>query len=415
MKISIISDLHFGYAWNSRLEEDSFQNANEAIEKSLDSDLILIIGDIFDSRNPNTEILARAFKILSKPLLEKNKGIRLLNLIDKTLEKISERTLKGIPVITIAGTHERRGDYQLNSLEALEQTGFIINLHKNGIVFEKDDQKVAIQGLSGVPERNAYSILEQWNPKPVKGCYNILMIHQSIEPFVYSPLEPPTLNLSNLPKGFDLIIDGHIHTSHYEKLGNTTFIIPGSTVITQLKKEEAENPKGFYKLQLPENKLDFIKLENARKFIYKEIHLDDKKTINESIQNKLDEILNQKFEKKPLIKLKIFGKYSDVIDREIKELQKKYEDKLILKITTELESPEIKQKLKLLENMREKRLSLEEMGMQLLNKNLEELKFRKMFDPENIFKLLADGATERALDIITKKQATLKTQREWWK
>jgi len=103
MKISIISDLHFGYAWNSRLEEDSFQNANEAIEKSLDSDLILIIGDIFDSRNPNTEILARAFKILSKPLLEKNKGIRLLNLIDKTLEKISERTLKGIPVITIAG------------------------------------------------------------------------------------------------------------------------------------------------------------------------------------------------------------------------------------------------------------------------------------------------------------------------
>jgi len=343
MKISIISDLHFGYAWNSRLEEDSFQNANEAIEKSLDSDLILIIGDIFDSRNPNTEILARAFKILSKPLLEKNKGIRLLNLIDKTLEKISERTLKGIPVITIAGTHERRGDYQLNSLEALEQTGFIINLHKNGIVFEKDDQKVAIQGLSGVPERNAYSILEQWNPKPVKGCYNILMIHQSIEPFVYSPLEPPTLNLSNLPKGFDLIIDGHIHTSHYEKLGNTTFIIPGSTVITQLKKEEAENPKGFYKLQLPENKLDFIKLENARKFIYKEIHLDDKKTINESIQNKLDEILNQKFEKKPLIKLKIFGKYSDVIDKEIKELQKKYEDKLILKITTELESPEIKQ------------------------------------------------------------------------
>lgn len=238
MKVSILSDFHFGYAWNTRLEEDSFQNAKEAIEKALDSDLILIIGDIFDSRNPNTEILARAFKILSKPLLEKNKGVKLLNLLDKPLEKISERTLRGIPVVTIAGTHERRGDYQLNTLEALEQTGFIINLHQNGIVFEKDNQKIAIQGLSGVPERNAHSALEQWNPKPVPGCYNILMIHQSIEPFVYSPLEPPTLNLSNLPKGFDMIIDGHIHTKHLEKIDNTTFIIPGSTVITQLKKKK---------------------------------------------------------------------------------------------------------------------------------------------------------------------------------
>jgi len=407
MKISILSDFHFGYAWNTRLEEDSFQNAKEAVEKSLDSDLILIIGDIFDSRNPNTEILARAFKILSKPLLEKNKGVKLLNLLDKPIEKISERTLRG--------THERRGDYQINTLEALEQTGFIINLHQNGIVFEKDNQKVAIQGLSGVPERNAHSALEQWNPKPVQGCYNILMIHQSIEPFVYSPLEPPTLNLSNLPKGFDTIIDGHIHTNHLEKIDNTTFIIPGSTVITQFKKEEAENPKGFYKLQLPENKLDFIKLEDIRKFFYKEIHLDDKKTTNENIQDELDKIINQKFEKRPLIKLKIFGKYSDVIDKEILEIQKKYEDKSILKITTELESPEMKQKLELLENMREKRLSLEEMGMQLLNKNLEELKFKKNFDPENIFKLLADGSVERALDIITKKQSTLKTQGNWWK
>jgi len=168
MKISIISDLHFGYGWNTKIEEDSFQNAEEAIEKSLDCDLILIAGDIFDSRTPNTATWAKSLEILSKPLLEKNKGIKLSNLIDKNLLKIAERSLKGIPLVTISGTHERRGDYQINIIEALEQTGFAINLHQNGIIFEKNNQKIAIQGLSGVAERNALKVIEEWNPKPIK-------------------------------------------------------------------------------------------------------------------------------------------------------------------------------------------------------------------------------------------------------
>lgn len=422
MKISIISDLHFGYAWNTRLEEDSFENAKEAIQKSLDSDLVLIAGDIFDSRTPNTATWAKSLEILSEPLLEKNKGIKLSNLIDKNLLKIAERSLKGIPLVTISGTHERRGDYQINIIEALEQTGFAINLHqngiifeKNGIIFEKNGQKIAIQGLSGVAERNALNILQEWNPKPVDGCYNILMIHQSIEPFVYSPLEPPSLNLNNLPKGFDLIIDGHIHTNHLEKIGKTKFIIPGSTIVTQLKKEEAEKSKGFYKLKLPENKLNFIELENMRKFFFKEINLDDKKTVHENIEDELNKILNQKFKKTPLIKLKIIGKHSDIINKEIKELEKKYQDKSILKIVTQLESEEIKQKLDLLKKMREEKLSLEEMGIQILRKNLDNLKFNKLFDAENIFKLLADGSTQKAFDIITQKQTTFQTKDDWWK
>jgi len=252
-------------------------------------------------------------------------------------------------------------------------------------------------------------------PQTNQGCYNILMIHQSIEPYVYSPLEPPSLNLNNLPKEFDLIIDGHIHTNHYKKTQDTTFIIPGSTIVTQLKKEEAEKPKGFYKLKLPEKKLDFINLENTRKFFYKEIHLENDKTIHENIEDELNKILNQKFKKLPIIKLKIFGKHSDIINKEIKELEKKYQEKSILKISTQLESDEIKQKLDLLKKMREEKLSLEEMGIQILKKNLDNLKFNKSFDAENIFKLLSDGSTQKAFDIITKRQSTLQTKGDWWK
>ena len=78
LKISILSDLHLGYGWNTELEEDSFQNATEAVEKCLDSDLVLLAGDVFDRKIPRTGVLAKALKILSKLLLVKPKKVKLV-------------------------------------------------------------------------------------------------------------------------------------------------------------------------------------------------------------------------------------------------------------------------------------------------------------------------------------------------
>jgi len=406
MKISILSDFHFGYGWNSQLENDSFENAQEAIEKSLDSDLILLAGDIFDSITPGTEVWAKSLKILSKPSLSNNSGIKVKDTINKTLEKISKRTLNGIPIIALHGTHERRGKDQINAVQALEQTGFLIHLHCNGLVLEKNNEKIAIQGMSGVPERYAKDILEKWDPKPIKDCYNILMFHQSVEPYVYSPLDPPTLNLSNLPEGFDLIINGHIHTNDFKKIDITNFVIPGSTIITQLKKEESEKPKGFYKLTLPD-KFEFVELEKDRKFYYKEIFSKKQKTISEQIRNQLDKILNAKFEKKPLIKFKITGEKSEIIEKDLGQIQKKYEN-TILKFQKIIESKDLSEKIEFLKKMREEKMSLEEMGMKLLDENLGHLNFKKQFNSNDLFKLLSDGQVERAFNIITKKQTTLK-------
>lgn len=408
MKISILSDFHFGYAWNSHLEEDSFQNAQEAIVKSLDSDLILIVGDIFDTRIPTTEVWAKALKTLSKPILSKNTGIKLVKTLNKDLDDISKRTLTGIPVVALHGTHERRGRDQINAIHALEQTGFLIHLHCNGLIFEKNGQKIAVQGMSGVPERYAKQVLDRWNPRPIKDCYNILMLHQSIEPYVYSPLEPPTLNLSNLPQGFDLIINGHIHTHELKKINDTSLLLSGSTIVTQLKEEEAKVPKGFYQLKLPDGEFTFIKLDSIRKFFFKEIILDEKKLMSDQIEERIKNIIKDEFKKKPLIKLKIIGRKTGVIDKELKEIEKNYDGRAILRFTKQLESPEITEKLEFLKKMREEKISLEEMGMQLLYENLRELKFEKQFDPDDVFKLLSDNQIERALNIITKKQRTLK-------
>jgi DNA repair exonuclease SbcCD nuclease subunit len=408
MRISILSDFHFGYGWNTKLEEDSYQNAQEAISKCLDSDLILIAGDIFDSITPRTETLAKALKVLSKPLLTENKGAKLIKTINKNLPEISSRTLSGIPILALHGTHERRTKEQTNTIEALEQTGFLIHLHCNGLIFEKDGQKVAIHGISGVPERYAKDVLNKWDPRPEKDCYNILMLHQSIEPYVYSPLDPPSLNLSNLPKGFDLITDGHVHEKDLTKIDGTTLLLPGSTIITQLKKEEADVKKGFYQVDIEkEVKINFVPLENNRKFFYDEIEIKPDVTIREQIEENISNTLDQGFKKIPIIKMKLIGKETSVIDKELREIEKKYSDKAIIYFSKELESPEMTRKIELLKNLRERKLSIEEMGLHILKDNLKELKFSSTFDSDSVFRLLSEGDTEKAFDILTGKQTTL--------
>jgi DNA repair exonuclease SbcCD nuclease subunit len=405
MKISILSDFHFGFAYSSELEDDSFENAAEAIEKALESDLILIAGDIFDSRLPKTETWAKAIRVLVKPLLEKNKGVKLIH-SSKELKEISKRTLQHLPVIALHGTHERRGK-DINPVEALENAGLLIHLHCQSVAFEKDDIKVAIHGMSGVPERFAKDILYQWNPKPIEGCFNILMLHQSIDPFIYSPLEPPTLNLSNLPKGFDLIVDGHIHLASREKIENTILLFPGSTIATQLEPSEAEAEKGFYQIDLnKETKISFIPLKNNRKFLYKEIKLEND-FAREEIEKRINEILNEKFEKAPLIKIKIFGKEVEVLDQELRDIERKYSGRAVISFVKELEAPEITKKIEFLRNLREQKLSIEEIGLQTLRKNLEELNFSSTFDFEQAFDMLSENQVERLFNILVGGQETL--------
>jgi len=105
MRIAIFSDCHCGYAFEEERGDDSFKALEDSIEKSLDSDLILIAGDLFDSRIPKPEVFARTAKILSRAqnLTSKTKLISA-----KNKDSISPSALRGIPIVAIHGTHERR-------------------------------------------------------------------------------------------------------------------------------------------------------------------------------------------------------------------------------------------------------------------------------------------------------------------
>jgi DNA repair exonuclease SbcCD nuclease subunit len=407
MKISILSDFHFGFAYTSEMENDSFDNVEEAMEKALESDLILIGGDIFDTRLPKTQTWANAIRILTKPLLKESTGVKLVE-CTKQLKEISKKTLNHLPVIALHGNHERRAKTEVNPVEVLENAGILIHLHCQTAVFEKNGVKVAIHGMSNVSERFAYDVLNQWNPKPLPNCVNILLLHQSIDPYVYSPLEPPTLNLSNLPKGFDLIIDGHIHTQIQEKTNGTNFIIPGSLTITQFQKSEAEIEKCFVKLDIGnEIKTEFIPLEKNRKFFYEEIKLEEK-SVRDQIENKISDIVyTRNLLKPPVIRLRIFGKETEVLDQELRDIERKYAEKAILVFVKELESPEMTEKIEFMKNLREQKLSTEEIGLNLLKKNLEELQFGSTFDYEDMFRLLTESEVDSAFNILTGEQKTL--------
>jgi len=408
MRIAFLADFHLGFGFNSEVKKSVFLAAKEAVEEAVKrSDLIVICGDIFDTRAPRTETFAEGIEVISRALLGESSETRLIY-SDKEIPKICSYLLNAKPLIAIHGNHERKSKGEINPVKALEIGGLLIHLNFNSVIFEKNGERVAIHGMSNVPERYAKNELDKWNPKCFEDCFNILVLHQSIDPYVYSPLEPPTLSIKNLPNKFDLIVDGHIHQSTLDKVNGNLFLIPGSTSVTQFEKKEANSKKGFYIFDTLSKKYEFVELKNSKKFFFEEMEIESSKPLISQIEERIEKIISK--EEKPIIKIKLKGEETKVIDQDLKLVEEKFADKAILMIVKELESPEISEKIEFLRNLREKKLSIEEMGLNLLHENLKELNFSFKLTPEKLFNLFEKSADD-ALQILLGEQLTL----ERWK
>ena len=348
--VIIASDFHLGYGYNTQREKDCYFVLEEILQEK--ENLILFAGDMFDSRIPRLEVLSEAMDFLTK-LKDRDSNVKLLE-CDK---KVNGRAMQGVPFISIYGNHERRPNL-INPVQALEKAGLLINLHCEKIVLEAEGKKIAVHGMSHVPDRYAKDVLKEWNPKPVEGALNILLIHQNIDPFVYSPLEDVNLKMSDLPVGFDYIVNGHVHWKNEVDLGKGKLLIPGSTIPTQLNKKESQIKKGYFLLN---EKLKFKEIRQ-RNFYY--TTLESRKDLEEFLESIGKEDI------KPIVKIKI--KNTSAIDLNI--VEKKYNDRCILVFQREVERKFEKQKSDILN----KQLSAEEYGQKLLKekmklKNLEDL------------------------------------------
>lgn len=381
MKVAIISDTHFGYKWGEERGEDPFRNAEEAFEKALDSDLIVLPGDIFDRKIPKQEVLDRAAEVLSIPM----EG-------DRTVE--ADRDLgihgSGIPVVAIHGTHERRPSSYTNPIELMANTGHLEHLQNDHVVFEKDGEKVAVHGMGGVPEEYAPEVLEKYDPEPVEDAFNILVLHQSIEGFVYTDGSGDYLTLESLPEGFDLIVDGHIHWYNTDRFpGDRPLVFPGSTVTTQMRKVEAERGKGFLELDTSARELEFVPLEEPRDVHYVELEVDDRpwSEVKKEAVQRLEEVSSGSG--KPLVNLKITGETSGRVNT--RELKQRFRDDMFLNVNASVNS------LDTGSGQLDGELDPLEEGKKLLKQNVDS---GLEVDEIELFELLEDGNASGAVELL---------------
>lgn len=406
MRIAILSDFHFGFGEGGERANDPYDAFREAIEKAKGCDLMIFAGDLFDMRDPDAETLAKSMELMIPPLLEPS-GVTLTKGMGKDISKVSKIALMGTPMVAIHGTHERRAKGLLNPVEALERAGFLVYLHCNGAIFEKNGERVAVHGLSGVPDQYAESVLSNWNPAPAKGCFNIFVLHQSIAEFMYAQ---HTLDLNKIPKGFDLYVNGHIHEAKRADYAGAPFLLSGSLMATQVK-EESEKPKGFWIVDTsalgrpdPPNaektfdsdgvRIYWARLENQRK-VYVRTFENPEIT---AVEAEIDKIVHENRESKPIVRIDLKGEVRDSLAGDI---EAKFGGRVILSLKkTAISKEAIPSK-----TLAEHKMSVEEMGRKILSENLSKAKLDAgRF--ESLFELLVEGKMDEATDILTKAHET---------
>lgn len=407
MKIAIFSDLHIGFAKGTKRDEEAFDQAAQAFKLAIKekADLILLAGDLFNEAIPSQEAWIQMFKLFG--LLRKEKGeLQKVEYI-KSDEK-RQQSFACTPVISIAGTHEFRGKDFKNALEVLQEAGCLVFIHAAKAVFEKDGEKIVVQGLSGVPEKKALDALKMWNPQPVEGACNFVLLHQSIKEFLpFDDDMVASIALSDLPLGFDLVIDGHLHWASEENLAERNFLVTGSTVITQMKKLESKKPKGIFIFESKSKNLQFFPLPNQRKFIFEKIEFRkaNLEQIREKVEAKLIELLSGTDSSKPLIKLKLKGslvKGLEGKDIDLRAIEEKFMDKALLFIDCNFEELGFKQKLEQLRKTQLENKSIAAMGFDILEKNLAETGFNEAFEVKRVFDLLAEGDIDKVVELLGK-------------
>ncbi|MBI4043589.1 MAG: metallophosphoesterase [Candidatus Diapherotrites archaeon] len=405
MRIALVSDTHLGFAHRTEREGDAFTQFKQAAEMigRLQPDLVLHPGDFFDEKIPLQETWHEAFEILSMFYKAPASEVKITQ-----YQREGHSTpflFHGIPVVAIAGTHEYRGRDYKNALQVLQSAGFLACLHASSVEVRKGEEHVVIQGLSGVPEKHARDALVAWNPVPQKGAHNLLVLHQSIEEFL--PVDDDmtaTIGLKDLPSGFDLCIDGHLHwTSVTDLPQGGSLLVVGSTVLTQAKNLESKKPKGFYIYDTQTRALDFHEIPVQRRLFYHKFSFKNASAeeVLQAVEEAIGQDLKTPLELKPIIRLKLTGTLStglSAADVSVESLRDKYAEKALFSLSKHFSMESFKHRMEELRELQKERASVAKIGMALLERNLAQTGFNNAFDVQRVFDLLAD----KDLDIVIK-------------
>jgi len=401
MLLGIFSDTHLGFSskGDDRFEE-SFARFNEALSifAQRKADFILHAGDLFDAAVPEQEVWEKTFECFNN-----NNG----PLTKVTKHQIGGEVcawVKGTPIIAIHGTHEFRGKDFANAIAILEKANCLVHIHAGHVVLEKNGEKAYVHGMGGVPEKHAKEVLEKYGPRAMPGFSNVIMFHQSFKEFL--PFDDDdmiaTLSLADLPDGFDLVVDGHLHWSREENISNKRFLLTGSTIFTQMKKLEGERDKGVFLFDTASKKLEFVPFKNQRKLFYFNLKFDNAQPqeVARVVQEKIAQQLNSSFPTKPLVRVKISGTLAKGFSQSDVLIDlKQYESKAIFSVSKEFSTEAFSKKIDGLRTLQAQKASVLEIGVGILEKNVGEANLTQ-FDTRRVFDLLSADETDKAREVI---------------
>ncbi|MEW6222822.1 MAG: hypothetical protein AB1476_05915, partial [Candidatus Hadarchaeota archaeon] len=208
----------------------------------------------------------------------------------------------------------------------------------------------------------------------------------------------------------DLYICGHIHYKVESSAHGKPFLIPGSTERTQLLLQESQIPKGFYMVEWGDGvKFWFVELETPRDFFYEEMRFSETSIpdLNKTVRAKVEELL-KRFRKNPrklpLVRLRLKGtlaKEASRADIDEHSITQEFSDRVLLAISKrDLAVSGLEEKLEALREFREKKMSIDEQAMSLLEDFLKDAEHVKILDVRELYELLLDDRVDEALERI---------------
>jgi DNA repair exonuclease SbcCD nuclease subunit len=292
--ISHISDIHLGYSQFNlqEREEDVYEVFEEVIDKSISehADIVILAGDIFHTPRPS--------------------GSSIIKLANE-LKKLKE---KSIPVFFVLGEHD------INRMQDVPVPFVFHNLRLATRIKENQPirhKNITIFGFDKERKSNIPNLLEQFKvtqelaerekkDAKVANNKNILVLHQGLTDFNKFAGE---LNSTDLPKAFDYYAMGHYHDHIEKKFDYLDGLIsyPGSLDLTPSEGIK-EVDKGFCLTDISGHEIqtNWIRLEKRRPQFSVKV---DYKSLKEDLADVLKK--TTKYEKKPIVLLRIAGKEID--------------------------------------------------------------------------------------------------------
>jgi len=392
MRIAIASDFHLGY---ERFREDAFKQAEEALEAAAnEADAIIIPGDVFDMRIPRPDVLAEAINLF-RNLSKKEWKAKV------TAVMAASKAYTTVPVVAIPGTHERRAQGVENPVNLLGLAGLLVDVSDGYAVIEKGSEKVMVYGIGGVSEERFLETIKKLDPKPLPGHFSIFMFHQSA--YELLPFSEDFIHLDQLPEGFDLYVNGHIHSRVEKKVHGKPFLIPGSTVLTQLKDGEQEE-KGFFIFDTSTGTYTFHKIR-SRRFVVAKLNADGKSAdeLGSEIRKAIDAAIGTKGGM-PIVRVEINGlmkKGARSIDLDFQGIIKEYQGRALVEIAKPgMEEIEASSDIEALRKGLMENMSVKDYGLGIFVEKLKESKYGLGIGPSELFELLSDDASK---DKVIKK------------